>query len=67
MTGQRLENLLREYDVLYLNKLKCFFESPINHLYKELATVNRASYNSNQRIVRSAWWSVVVYELNIDA
>jgi MoaA/NifB/PqqE/SkfB family radical SAM enzyme len=51
MTGQRLENLLREYDVLYLNKLKCFFESPINHLYKELATVNRASYNSNQRIV----------------
>lgn len=51
MTSRGLENLLSEYDVLYLNKLKYFFESPINHLYNELITIKRESYNANQRIV----------------
>ena len=51
MTDQGIENLLSRYDVLDLNKLKYFFESPINHLYNELATVNREHYNSDQRIV----------------
>ena len=51
MTDRGLETLLSRYDVLYLNKLKYFFESPINHLYNELATVNREHYNSDQRIV----------------
>jgi hypothetical protein len=51
MTDQGLENLLSRYDVLYLKKLKYFFESPIDHLYKELAAVKRESYNADQRIV----------------
>ena len=51
MTDQGLENLLSRYDVLYLNKLKYFFESPINHLYNELVTIKRESYKADQRIV----------------
>ena len=51
MTDQGIENLLSRYDVLYLNKLKYFFESPINHLYNELVTIKRKSYNADQRIV----------------
>jgi MoaA/NifB/PqqE/SkfB family radical SAM enzyme len=51
MTDWALENLLSRYDVLYLNKLKYFFESPINHLYNELATIKRESYCADQRIV----------------
>ena len=51
MINQEIENLLSRYDVLYLNKLKYFFESPINHLYNELVTIKRKSYNADQRIV----------------
>lgn len=51
MTDWALENLLSRYDVLYLNKLKYFFESPINHLYNELANIKRKSYRADQRIV----------------
>jgi len=51
MTDQGLENLLSRYDVLYLKKLKYFFESPISHLYNELATIKHESYNADQRIV----------------
>jgi MoaA/NifB/PqqE/SkfB family radical SAM enzyme len=51
MTDWALENLLSRYDILYLNKLKCFFESPIDHLYNELAAIKRKSYNTDQRIV----------------
>ena len=51
MIDRALENLLSRYDVLYLNELKYFFESPINHLFNELAAIKRKSYRADQRIV----------------
>ena len=51
MTDRGLDAVLSAYDVLYLNKLKYFFESPINHLYNELVAIKRKSYNADQRIV----------------
>jgi len=39
------------YDILYLEKIKYFFESPINQIYQKLAKVKRESYDNNQRIV----------------
>ena len=39
------------YDVLYLEKIKYFFESPMNQLYQKLVKVNRESYSNNHRIV----------------
>jgi len=39
------------YDVLYLEKIKYFFESPINQIYQKLVNVKRESYNNDHRIV----------------
>ncbi len=45
-------NLLsNQYDILYVKKVKDFFESPVNTLYQELRTQYRESYESHQRIV----------------
>ena len=51
MIDSVLGDLLSRYDVLYLNKIKYFFESPINHLYNELVAIKREAYNADQRIV----------------
>ena len=39
------------YDILYLEKIKYFFESPINQTYQKLVNIKRESYNNNHRIV----------------
>jgi MoaA/NifB/PqqE/SkfB family radical SAM enzyme len=39
------------YDILYLEKIKYFFESPINQIYQKLIKVKRECYNNNHRIV----------------
>jgi MoaA/NifB/PqqE/SkfB family radical SAM enzyme len=44
-------HLSNTYDILYLEKIKYFFESPINQIYQKLAKIKRNSYNNNQRIV----------------
>lgn len=51
MIDQEIQNLLARYDIVYLNTVKYFFESPVNQLYPQLLTVKREFYESNQRIV----------------
>jgi MoaA/NifB/PqqE/SkfB family radical SAM enzyme len=47
-----VHNKLREtYDIVYINYLSTFFESPINLLYTELTKAKQTEYGSNQRIV----------------
>ena len=51
MIDQEIQSLLARYDIVYLNTIKYFFESPISQLYQQLLTVKREFYDSNQRIV----------------
>ena len=51
MDEQEIKSLLSTYDVLYLENVKYFFESPVNQLYRKLAILKQESYNANQRIV----------------
>ena len=46
-----INKYLLDYDVLYIEKVKTFLESPINFLYSELKKVKKETYFNNQRIV----------------
>ena len=45
------EYLSKNYEILYIQKVKYFLELPINQLYRELVKLKRDWYAHNQRIV----------------